>query len=448
MSPSPPGPPSLAEAARTWARIGLLSFGGPAGQIALLHRVLVEEKGWLDERRFLHALQVCMLLPGPEAHQLVVYTGRLLHGVRGGIVAGALFVLPGLLAILVLSLLYVTLGTLPLLQAALLGLRAAVIAIVLEAVFRIGRRMLGHPAMVGLALLAFLALFAFRIPFPAVVLAAGLLGWLGGRLGLPSFLGAGLDHGPDPPELARSGPDRTGRLLAIGLALWLAPLVLAILLLGPGHPLVAIGRLASELALLGFGGAYAVLAYTAQVAVEHHGWLAPSEMLDGLALAEAVPGPLVLVLAFVGFLAAFRGPAPLDSMPAGILGGGLAAWAIFVPSCLLALASVPYSERVRRHATLSAVLAAIGAAACGAIAFLALRFALHGVFLVVETVRFGPLALELPVLASWNPVACLLALLALVAVFRFRLALGPLLLGGAGAGVVLYLLRFELLGFL
>lgn len=449
MSPSPPRHPPFAEAAWTWARIGLLSFGGPAGQIALLHRILVEEKGWLDERRFLHALQVCMLLPGPEAHQLVVYAGRLLHGVGGGIMAGTLFVLPGLFAILALSLLYVTLGTLPLLQAALLGLRAVVIAILLEAVFRIGRRMLGHPVTVAVATLAFLALFAFRIPFPLVVLGAGLLGWLAGRLGPASFLAIGSEHGPDPPEPARSGPERIDRLLAIGLLLWLAPLFLAFLLLGPAHPLAAIGRLASELALFGFGGAYALLAYTAQIVVERHGWLAPSEMLDGLALAEAAPGPLVLVLAFVGFLAAFRAPGPLlDPTLAGILGGGFAAWAIFLPSCLLVLASVPYSARLLRHGALSAALAAIGAAAWGAIAFLALRFALHGLFLVVEPTRFGPLVLELPLLASWNPAGCLLASLALVAVFRFRLALGPLLSGGAGAGVVLYLLRFELLGFL
>lgn len=415
MSSSPPGRPSLAEAAWTWVRIDLLSFGGPTGRIALLHRILVEEKGWLDERRFLHALGVCMLLPGPEAYQLVVYTGRLLHGTRGGILAGTLFVLPGLFTILALSIANVPFGILPLLQAALLGLRAVVIAILLEAVFRIGRRMLGHPVTVAVATLAFLALVLLRIPFPSVVLGAGLLAWLAGRLGPASFLATVSEHRPDPPEPARSGSDR-------------------------------IGRLASELALFGFGGTYAVFAYTAQIVLERHGRFAPSEMLDELALAESAPGPLLLVLAFVGFLAGFRAPGPLDPTLAGILGGGLAAWAIFLPSCLLVLASAPYSERLLRHTALSAALAGIGAAASGSVAFLAVRFTLHGLFLVVEPTRFGPLVLELPLLASWNPASCLLALLALVAVFRFRLGLGPLLSGGAGAGVVLQLLRFELLG--
>ncbi len=446
MSPSPPGPPppSFAEAVRTWIRIGLLSLGGPAGQIALLYRILVEEKRWLDERRFLHALQFCMLLPGPEAHQLVVYTGRILNGIRGGIIAGTLFILPGLLVILALSIVYVLLGTLPLLQAALLGLRAAVIAIVLEAWLRMCRRMLDAPTTVALAALAFFALFAFRIPFPLIVLGSGLLGWLTpGR-----FLVAGPGTATAPPESGRTGSDRTSRLLGIGLPLWLGPLLLSTFLLGSEHVFTAIARLGSELALLGFGGAYAVLAYATQMAVETRGWLSPSEMLDGLALAETVPGPLVLVLSFVGFLAAFRAPGVLDPVLAGILGGALAAWAMFLPSFLLVLVSAPHIERLRTHTALSGALAAITAAAVGAIAFLVLRFALYGLFLAVETTHVGPLVLELPILASWNPTACLLALLALLAILRFRPGPGPLLLGGAGSGVLLHLLRFELLGFL
>lgn len=429
---------------RTWMRIGLLSFGGPAGQIALLYRILVEEKRWLDERRFLHALQFCMLLPGPEAHQLVVYTGRILHGIRGGILAGTLFVLPGLFAILTLSVVYVLLGTLPLLQAALLGLRAAVIAIVLEAWLRMCRRMLDAPAMVASAALAFFTLFAFRIPFPVIVLGAGLLGWLGpGR-----FPVAGPRGATAPSEPGRIGPDRTSRLLGIGLPLWLGPFLLSAFLLGSEHVFTAIARLGSELALLGFGGAYAVLSYATQVAVESRGWLAPSEMLDGLALAETVPGPLVLVLSFVGFLAAFRAPGAFDPVLAGILGGALAAWAMFLPSFLLVLVGAPYIERLRTHTALSGALGAIAAAAVGAIALLVLRFALYGLFLAVETTRIGPLVLEVPVLASWNPTACLLALLALLAAVRFRPGPGPLLLGGAASGVLLHLLRFELLGFL
>lgn len=461
MTSSPPPPlPSLAEAARTWARIGLLSFGGPAGQIALMHRVLVEEKRWIGEQRFLHALNFCMLLPGPEAHQLTVYVGWLLNGLRGGLLAGSLFVLPGYLALTGLSILYVTLGRAPLVQAVFFGLKAAVLAIVLEAVLRIGRRSLRDPAMPALAGLAFLALFAFAVPFPLVVLGAGLLGWLGGRLGLPAFApGRGAVRGdgrPEPgsalgealPAHARGGAGWTVRILAVGLPLWLGPTLLLALLLGPDHVLTAIARLMSALALVSFGGAYAVLAYIARAAVETHGWLAPGEMLDGLALAETTPGPLIMVLLFVGFLAAFAEPGGLDPLGAGILGGTLATWTTFVPSFLLVLLGAPRVERLRADPALAAALAAIAAAVVGVVGQLALWFALHTLFLVVEPVRLGPLRLDLPVLASWNPAACLLALLALLAVFRFRLGIGPLLLGGAAAGLALHLLRFELLGFL
>lgn len=459
MTVAPPLP-SLGEAARTWARIALLSFGGPAGQIALMHRVLVEEKRWIDERRFLHALNFCMLLPGPEAHQLTVYIGWLLNGLSGGVLAGTLFVLPGCLALTGLSILYVTLGRLPLVQAVFFGLKAAVLAIVLEAVLRIGRRSLHNPSMVGLAALAFLALFAFALPFPLVVLGAGLLGWLGGRLGLPAFAPDGGavrgDSRPEPgsalgevlPEHARAGPGWTARVLAIGLPLWLAPTLLLFVFLGPGHVLTAIARLTSTLALVSFGGAYAVLAYLAQAAVETRGWLAPSEMLDGLALAETTPGPLILVLLFVAFLAAFGQPGGLDPLLAGILAATLTTWTTFVPSFFLVLSGAPHIERLRADRALAAALAAIGAAVVGVIGQLALWFALHTLFLVVEPVRLGPFSLDLPVLASWNPAACLLALLAVLAVFRFRLGIGPLLLGGASAGAVLHLLRFELLGFL
>jgi chromate transporter len=428
-----------------------------------MHRVLVEEKRWIDERRFLHALDFCMLLPGPEAQQLTIYIGWLLNGLSGGVLAGTLFVLPGCLALTGLSILYVTLGRLPLVQAVFFGLKAAVLAIVLEAVLRIGRRSLRSPAMLGLAGLAFLALFAFALPFPLVVLGAGGLGWLGGRLGLPTFApgapGRGAVRGdgrPEPgsalgeilPEHARASSGWTARVLAIGLPLWLAPTLLLFVFLGPGHVLTAIARLTSTLALVSFGGAYAVLTYVAQAAVETHGWLAPGEMLDGLALAETTPGPLIMVLLFVAFLAAFAEPGGLDPLLAGILAATLATWTTFVPSFFLVLSGAPHIERLRADHALAGALAAIGAAVVGVIGQLALWFALHTLFLVVEPVRLGPLVLDLPVLASWNPAACLLALLAVLAVLRFRLGIGPLLLGGASAGAVLHLLRFELLGFL
>jgi len=458
--PDPPPPPSLGEAVRTWARIALLSFGGPAAQIALMHRVLVEEKRWIGERRFLHALHFCMLLPGPEAQQLTIYLGWLLNGLRGGLLAGILFVLPGYVTLTGLSVLYLTVGRLPLVQATFFGLRAAVLAIVLEAVIRIGRRSLRNRTMLGLAALAFLALFALAVPFPLVVLGAGLLGWLGGRFGLPPFLPGDGPSGRSPrgepgstlgetlPAHARTGPGWSARVVAVGLPLWLAPTLLLVTLLGSDHVLTALARLASVLALVTFGGAYAVLAWLARVAVETHGWLTPSEMLDGLALGETTPGPLIMVLLFVAFLAAFREPGGLDPLQAGLLGGTLVTWVTFVPCFVWILAGAPYVERLRADRTLAAALEAIGAAVTGVILHLATWFALHTLFLVVEPVRLGPLVLDLPVLASWNPAACLLTLGALLAVFRFRIGLAPLLLGGAAAGLGLHLLRFELLGFL
>jgi chromate transporter len=457
-TPDPPPLPSLGEAVRTWARIALLSFGGPAGQIASMHRVLLEEKRWIGERRFLHALNFCMLLPGPEAQQLTVYVGWLLSGLRGALVAGTLFVLPGYLTLLALSILYATLGQVPLVQAVFFGLKAAVLAIVLEAVLRIGRRVLHNRTMLGIAALSFLALFAFAVSFPVVVLGAGLLGWLGGRLGLGTFLpgrpasgGEGLAEaasalGETLPDHARPRPGWTARVLAVCLPLWLGPPLLLWLVLGSGHVLTEIAWLMSKLALVTFGGAYAVLAWVAQAAVESRGWLTPGEMLDGLALAETTPGPLIMVLLFVAFLAAFRDPGALDPLLAGILGGTLATWVTFVPCFLWILVGAPHVERLRADRPLAAALAALTAAVVGVILQLALWLALHTLFAVVEPTRLGPLVLDLPVLASWNPAACLLTLGALLAVFRLRIGLAPLLLGGAAAGLGLHLLRFELSG--
>jgi chromate transporter len=453
----PPPLPSFGEAIRTWARIALLSFGGPAGQIALMHRVLVVEKRWIGERRFLHALHFCMLLPGPEAQQLTIYLGWLLNGLRGGLLAGILFVLPGYLALTGLSILYVGFGRVPLVQAAFFGLQAAVSVLVLEAGIRLGRRALRDRAMRALAGLAFLASFAFAVPFPAVVLAAGVLGWLGGRLGLPAFVPPGDTNGPAEegaalgetlPAHARTGPGWTVRVFAFGLPLWLAPTLLLLVLVGLDHVLSEIARLGSVLALVTFGGAYAVLAWVAQAAVEIHGWLGPGEMLDGLALAETTPGPLIMVLVFVAFLAAFRDPGGLDPLLAGILGGTLVTWVTFVPCFLWILAGAPHVERLRTNRALTTALAAIGAAVVGVILHLALWFVLHTLFAVVEPIRLGPLLLDLPVLGSWNPAAFALLALAAWASFGLRIGLAPLLLGAAATGVLLHLLRFELLGFL
>ncbi len=459
-APDPPPLPSLGEAVRTWTRVALLSFGGPVGQIAVMHRILVEEKRWIGERRFLHALNFCMLLPGPEAQQLTVYVGWLLNGLRGGLIAGILFILPGYLTLLALSILYATLGQVPLVQAVFFGLKAAVLAIVLDAVLRIGCRALRNRTMLGIAALAFLALFAFAAPFPAVLLTAGLVGWLGGRLGLGAFLTAGEPTdkgglaeaasalGEALPGHARPRPGWTARVIAACLPLWLGPTLLLRLVLGSDHVLSAIAWLMSKLAVLTFGGAYAVLAWVAQAAVETRGWLGPGEMLDGLALAETTPGPLIMVLLFVAFLAAFRDPGTLDPLLAGILGGTLATWVTFVPCFLWILAGAPHVERLRADRALAAALAAITAAVVGVILQLAVWLALHTLFAVVEPIRLGPLLLDLPVLASWNPAAFALLALAASALFGLRIGLGLLLLGAAATGVLLHLLRFELLGFL
>lgn len=316
------------EAVRTWSRIALLSFGGPAGQIAVMHRVLVDEKRWVEEERFLHALNFCMLLPGPEAQQLATYLGWLMHGTRGAVVAGGLFILPGFVAILGLSLLYVHLGQTPAVGGLLLGLRAAVLAVVLQAVVRIGRRTLRTPLAVGLAAGSFLGLFAFSLPFPLVILAAALIGLAAGRIGTGN---AAADI--TPPAVPAPRP---GLLIpaAICLLLWLVPVAGLRLLAGPENVFTTLAVFFSKMAMVTFGGAYAVLAYVAQAAVGNFGWMTPAEMIDGLGLAETTPGPLIMVVQFVGFLAAFRNPGALDPTLAAVLGAALVIWVTFLPSFL------------------------------------------------------------------------------------------------------------------
>ena len=444
---------AFGEAVRTWARIAALSFGGPAGQIAVMHRILVEEKRWIGEERFLHALNYCMLLPGPEAQQLAIYIGWLLHKTKGGIVAGTLFVLPGFLAILALSYVYVLLGSVDLVQGLFFGLKAAVLAIVLQAVARVGSRALKSNATRGLAVAAFIAIFLFDAPFPAIVLAAGLVGFIGGKAGLPAFT-VGGSHGPgaklvvldadaalgeELPEHAKPNRRWSIGISSVLLALWLIPVVALLALAGPENVFTRIAVFFSQMAVVTFGGAYAVLAYVAQEAVQTHGWLAPGEMVDGLGMAETTPGPLIMVTQFVGFIGALRQPGGLDPLLAATLGALLTTWVTFVPCFLWIFLGAPFVERLRGNRALSGALAGITAAVVGVILNLALWFALHVLFRTLLEVEVGFGSLELPVLASINWAAFLLSVAALLAVFRLRLGVLPVLAACAAAGIVLRL---------
>lgn len=444
----------FSEAVRVWAKIAALSFGGPAGQIAMMHRVLVEEKRWIGEQRFLHALNYCMLLPGPEAQQLAIYIGWLLHKTKGGLVAGTLFVLPGLLAIMALSWIYALFGNVPLVEALFFGLKAAVLAVVLQAVVRIGSRALRNRVMRGIAAASFVAIFFFALPFPLIILAAALLGFFGGRAGHPAFKGGG-GHGaaggvivPDAdtalgehvPDHARPGLGWSLRISAVLLFLWLAPIAALLALLGPDDVFTQIALFFARMAVVTFGGAYAVLAYVAQQAVDHYGWLAPGEMLDGLGMAETTPGPLIIVTQFVGFLGALRQATGLPPLLAGTLGGLLTTWVTFVPCFLWIFLGAPFIEKLRGNQALSAALAAITAAVVGVVLNLAVWFALHTLFREVRAVPFAAGTLDVPVLATLDPAALGLTLAAIVAMFRFKLGVIPTLAACAAAGVALRLL--------
>jgi chromate transporter len=437
----------FSEAARLWARIGWLSFGGPAGQIALMHRELVENRRWISEPRFLHALNYCMLLPGPEAQQLAVYIGWLMHRTAGGLVAGVLFVLPGSLIMLLLSVLYATLGHAPLVSALFFGLKAAVLAIVVEAVLRIGRRALRNRAMIGIAVAAFVAIHAFQVPFPLIVLGAAAVGMAGRRFALrvvpertdddPAgdahhVVDAALARG----ELAHTRPSarRAGLVVIVSLVLWFVPIAVVMAWLGRDAVIAQQGILFSQAAMVTFGGAYAVLAYIAQRVVEDYRWLAPGQMLDGLGLAETTPGPLILVVQFVAFQAAYQHQTGLTPLTAGIVGSLLATWVTFVPCFLWIFLGAPYIEALRHNRTLQAALSAITAAVVGVILNLAVWFAVHTVFAEVAPWRWGWLQLDRPAWASVKPAAAILAAAAVVAMFRFRLGVGWTLLGCAVLG--------------
>ncbi|HEX2727327.1 MAG TPA: chromate efflux transporter, partial [Beijerinckiaceae bacterium] len=389
---------SLGEALRVWLRVAALSFGGPAGQIAVMHRILVEEKRWVSESRFLHALNYCMLLPGPEAQQLATYIGWLMHRTLGGIMAGGLFVLPGIVAIMALSWIYALYGKVGVVAALFFGLKAAVLAIVLEAVVRIGRRALKNRVMVAIAAAAFVAIFFFNVPFPIIILSAGVIGFFGGRAGLAVFeVGGGhaaakaADEasllGDELPTHARPTVAGSLRVSAVWLALWLVPVAVLIATLGAQNVFSQIAIFFSKMAMVTFGGAYAVLAYVAQQAVEHYHWLEPGEMLDGLGMAETTPGPLIMVLQFVGFMAAFRDAGALSPLLAGTLGGLLATWVTFTPCFLWIFLGAPFIERVRGNKALAGALSAITAAVVGVILNLAIWFAIHTLFAEVRPLR-------------------------------------------------------------
>jgi len=397
--------PSFSEAFKVWTRIGWLSFGGPAGQIALMHREIVEERQWLTEKQYLSALNFCMLLPGPEAMQLATYAGWRLHGVRGGLVAGLLFVLPGAVVILALSMLYGAFGNLPLVAALFYGVKAAVVAIVIEALVRVARRALKSSADWTIAGLAFIALYCFDLPFPLIILAAAIFGFLrGGRTGTPSAM----------PPLGN-----LGKTVAIWAVIWLAPLAALSLALGPHHVLTEIGIFFSKLAVVTFGGAYAVLAYMAQAAVEQKGWLTAPEMIDGLAMAETTPGPLILVTQFVGYLAALR---EMGSIWGGIAGAIVTLWMTFAPCFLWIFAGAPYIEAIGERPRLSGALSAITAAVVGVILNLSVWFGLHVLFGKVERLA-GPFKPWLPQWDTLDVPSLMLTLVAIAALLRMHLGI-------------------------
>jgi len=429
---------SLPEAARVWLRIAALSFGGPAGQIAVMHRIVVEEKKWISEESFLHALNYCMLLPGPEAQQLATYLGWSMHGTLGGLIAGGLFILPGAVVIMALSIVYAAYGDVGVVASVFFGLKAAVLAIVLQAVHKLGKNALRAPASQALAVTAFLALFFFALPFPLAVASAAVLGCL-----LPSAFVPTTAAQTQEDHDKSSVPVRLNRSLFtafVWLAIWLTPLALLWMFLGADNVFVQIGALFSKMAVVTFGGAYAALAYVAQQAVDPLHWLAPREMLDGLGMAETTPGPLIMVLQFVGFLAAYRQPGALSPILAGALGGLLASWMTFAPCFLWIFVGAPYIEQLRGNAALTGALSAISAAVVGVIVNLAVWFSIHAIFTRTVPMHAFGVSFEAPSPASVDWRALFLTAAAVVAIFEFRLGILQTLAGCSLAGVAFYLM--------
>lgn len=447
---------SFGEATKVWARIGLLSFGGPAGQIALMHDELVTKRRWIDEARFLHALSYCTLLPGPEAQQLATYLGWLMHKTPGGIVAGTLFILPGALVILALSVLYATLRDVSWIAGLFDGLEAVVLAIVVEALIRIGRRALKTRAAVAVAGLAFVALFLFDVPFPIVVASAALAGAFGSRYA-PTLFPAGshgpektsgpslLDHMEARGELAHAAPSlgRAARVLAVCLPLWSLPFAVALALAGPSSVYLDEATFFSQMAMVTFGGAYAVLAYVAQRAVADFGWLGPDAMVQGLGLAETTPGPLILVVQFVGFLGAYNSPGDLPPLVAGTLGALVTLWVTFVPCLLWIFLGAPYVESLRKSPLLASALSAITACVVGVILNLSVWFALHVLFREVDETRVGPVRLLVPSLASVDVAALVVGLVGAGCLFGLKLGVPRTLAIGAVLGLIARVVAFD-----
>jgi chromate transporter len=447
------------EAFWVWVRVAFNSFGGPAAQIAVMHRYLVEERRWISEERFLHALNYCMLLPGPEAQQLATYIGWLLHKTRGGIVAGTLFVMPGFLFMLVLSILYAGYQNLSVVQWLFFGLKPAVLAIVLEAVLRIGKRALKTRQMILLAALAFVAIFFYDVPFPLIVLSSAIIGFLGGRFRPDAFavsrtqtdttgqlacdvpaIDTLLDAGN--VEHVRPSLSRSLGVVLVWSVLWFGPILLIFLYLGSQNVYFQEALFFSKTAVVTFGGAYAVLAYVAQQAVDFYGWLKPGEMLDGLGLAETTPGPLILVLQFVGFLGAYRNPGGLDPMLAGVLGSVLTVWVTFVPCFLFIFLGAPYIEALRGNRSLKTAMSSITAAVVGVVLNLAVWFALNSIFGSLRDVYFLGAHLQVPVWNTINVPSLFIAVFAMLAIFRFKFSVFKTIGCSVGLGVIYNLLKW------
>ena len=446
---------SFREAFWTWCRVAALSFGGPAGQIAVMHRILVEEKKWISEDRFLHALNYCMLLPGPEAQQLATYIGWLLHRTRGGLIAGILFILPGTISIMALSILYAEYHDLRFVQAVFFGLKPAIIAIVFDAVLRISKRVLKNRAMILIAAMSFVAIFLLNIPFPFIVITAGLAGFVGGRFAPRQFV---VIKGHDS-ERDASGQlieeDSTGirlnsiqpswirslKICGVFVPLWFGPVIAVRFLLGETSVFYKEGIFFSKTAVVTFGGAYSVLAYIGQQAVENYQWLQPGEMMDGLGMAETTPGPLIMVVQFVGFLGAYRNPGAFSPMVAGILGSLMTIWTTFVPCFLWIFLGAPSVERLRGNRLLTAALSSITAAVVGVVLNLAIWFSLHTLFRKVSVRDYAGLRLFIPDGTSIDLLACVVAGLAIILTFRWRQGMATTLAACCVVGALLYFLR-------
>ncbi len=440
----------LGEATRAWFAISLQTFGGPAGQIAVMQHELVDRRRWIGQKRFLHALSFCTLLPGPEAQQLAIYVGWLLNGVSGGLIAGGLFVLPGVVALLGLSALYVAAGDTTVVTAVLAAVAPAVLVIVAQAVVRVGGRALGHPALVALAVAAFVALWAFAVPFPWVVGAAAAAGWALGRWAPQTMSdpkpAAVADDGPvplisdDQLHTERASRSHAVKVIGLGLIAWVVPVGLVVALTGRDSIFADMAFFFTGAALVTFGGAYAVLAYVAQKAVGYYGWLTPTEMITGLALAETTPGPLIMVVQFVAFVGAYHDPGSLDPWVAAVVAALLTTWVTFVPCFVFVFVGAPFVERLRGNHALSAALTGVMAAVVGVIANLALFFAIHTLFRDVSTVTWGPLQLQVPDLATFKPLSLAVTAVAALLLFRAKWSvlrtLGACALIGAGAGLV------------